>query len=117
MDNKNYLIVDSVEKLEEAIARTREAQKVFAKFQVTRDPAYTTSANLIEDIMTSRRIELWGEGVRFFDLKRLGLGIKRGSNFEPSFCTFTEMAADEDGWTWEIPKTETNNNPACEKNY
>ena len=32
MDTKNYLIVDSVEKLEEAIARTREAQKVFATY-------------------------------------------------------------------------------------
>ena len=29
---KNYLFVDSVEKLEEAIARTREAQKKFATF-------------------------------------------------------------------------------------
>ena len=32
MDSQNYLIVDSVEKLEEAIARTREAQKVFATY-------------------------------------------------------------------------------------
>ena len=32
MDNKNYEIVDSVEKLEEAIKRTREAQKVFATY-------------------------------------------------------------------------------------
>ena len=32
MDKKNYEIVDSVEKLEEAIARTREAQKVFATY-------------------------------------------------------------------------------------
>ena len=32
MDNKNYLFVDSVEKLTEAIARTREAQKVFATY-------------------------------------------------------------------------------------
>ena len=32
MDNKNYLVVDSVEKLEEAIARVREAQKVFATY-------------------------------------------------------------------------------------
>ena len=29
---KNYLVVDSGEKLEEAIARTREAQKKFATF-------------------------------------------------------------------------------------
>ena len=32
MDTKNYLIVDSVEKLEEAIARTREAQQKFATY-------------------------------------------------------------------------------------
>ncbi len=32
METKNYLIVDSVEKLEEAIARTREAQKKFATY-------------------------------------------------------------------------------------
>ena len=32
MDKKNYEIVDSVEKLEEAIARTREAQKIFATY-------------------------------------------------------------------------------------
>ena len=32
MENKNYPIVDSVEKLEEAINRTREAQKVFATY-------------------------------------------------------------------------------------
>ncbi|MBR6579094.1 MAG: aldehyde dehydrogenase family protein, partial [Clostridia bacterium] len=32
MDTKNYFVVDSVENLEEAIARTREAQKKFASF-------------------------------------------------------------------------------------
>ena len=32
MENKTYEIVDSVEKLEEAIARTKEAQKVFATY-------------------------------------------------------------------------------------
>ena len=32
MESKKYLIVDSVEKLEEAIARIREAQKVFATY-------------------------------------------------------------------------------------
>ena len=32
MENKQYEIVDSVEKLEEAIARTREAQRIFATY-------------------------------------------------------------------------------------
>ena len=32
MDKKNYSVVDSVEKLEEAIARTRAAQQIFAEY-------------------------------------------------------------------------------------
>ena len=32
METKNYAIVDSVEKLQEAIARTREAQQKFATY-------------------------------------------------------------------------------------
>ncbi len=32
MDTQNYLVIDSVEKLYEAIARTREAQRVFATY-------------------------------------------------------------------------------------
>ena len=106
--------------LAEAYARggnTAEAQKVFTKFQVTRAPAYTTSENLIEDIMQSRRIELWAEGLRYFDLKRLNLDLVRGRNFDKTFCTFLEKKAGEKGWTWEIPKIETDNNPLCEKNY
>lgn len=105
----------------EAYARggnTAKAQEIFTKFQVTRDPAYVAgNGDLIEEIMTSRRIELWAEGLRYFDLKRLNLPIKRGRNFDITFCTFLEKEAGADGWTWEIPKIETDNNPLCEKNY
>lgn len=108
----------------EALARSgnfTEAQNVFTKFQVTRDPSYISKGNtgeaLIEEIMNSRRIELWAEGFRFYDLKRLHLPIKRGSNFNIAFCTFLEKSADADGWVWEIPKAETDYNPLCTKNY
>ena len=105
----------------EAYARggnTAKAQEIFTKFQITRDPAYVAgNGDLIEEIMTSRRIELWAEGLRYFDLKRLNLPIKRGRNFDITFCTFLEKEAGADGWTWEIPKIETDNNPLCEKNY
>ena len=33
---------------------------------------------LIEEVMTQRRIELWGEGFRWFDLKRLNMDLDRG---------------------------------------
>ena len=106
--------------LAEAYARggqTAKAQEVFRKFQVTRDPSFTTSINLINDIMNSRRIELWAEGLRFFDLKRLNQDLVRGRNFDITFCTFLEKKAGEKGWTWEIPKIETDKNPLCVKNY
>ena len=98
-----------------------KAQEVFTKFQVTRDPEYVGNSNtgsaLAEEIMNSRRVELWGEGFRFTDLKRLNLPIKRGRNFDITFCTFLEKEAGADGWIWEIPKIETDYNSLCEKNY
>lgn len=108
----------------EALARSgqaTEAQTVFTKFQVTRDPSYVSKGNtgnaLIEEIMNSRRVELWGEGFRFYDLKRLHLPIKRGSNFIADFCTFLEMDADAPGWVWEIPKNERDFNPLSTRNH
>lgn len=108
----------------EAYARSNndtKAQEIFTKFQITRDPAYVAQGNtgdaLAEEIMNSRRIELWGEGFRFTDLKRLNLPIKRGRNFDITFCTFLEKEAGADGWIWEIPKIETDYNKLCEKNY
>jgi hypothetical protein len=47
-----------------------------------RDPQYVkttkTGADLIDEVMFQRRVELWGEGLRFFDLKRLNLPLDRG---------------------------------------
>jgi hypothetical protein len=47
-----------------------------------RDPQYVkstkTGTDLIDEIMVQRRVELWGEGFRFFDLKRLNLPVDRG---------------------------------------
>lgn len=107
----------------EALARAgkeSEAQAVFTKFQTTRDPEYKgagAGSALVEEIMNSRRVELWGEGFRFYDLKRLHLPIKRGSNFKIAFCSFLEKGADADGWVWEIPRAETDYNSLCTKNY
>ncbi len=107
----------------EALARAgnnSEAQSVFTQFQITRDPSYVSQGNtgddLAEEIMNSRRIELWGEGFRFYDLKRLHLPIHRGSNFDASFCSFLDKDADDGYWVWQIPKKETDYNSLCNKN-
>ena len=108
----------------EALVRSGQdakAQEVFTKFQITRDPSYVSKGNkgddLAEEIMNSRRIELWGEGFRFPDLKRLHLPIKRGRNFDITFCTFLEKDADAKGWVWEIPNIELEKNLLCRPNH
>ncbi|RYF86217.1 MAG: RagB/SusD family nutrient uptake outer membrane protein, partial [Chitinophagaceae bacterium] len=71
--------------LAEAYARTpgKEAEAKAALFTLAknRDASYTLSANtgqaLINEIMFQRRVELWGEGFRFFDLKRLDQPLDR----------------------------------------
>ena len=50
-----------------------------------RDPKYSVAytADLIDEIIFQKRVELWGEGVLFFDFKRLNMGIDNaysGSN-------------------------------------
>ncbi len=47
-----------------------------------RDASYTCTASSFEDlqdaVFNQKRIELWGEGIIFFDYKRLGKGVDRG---------------------------------------
>ncbi|GHT47131.1 membrane protein [Bacteroidia bacterium] len=108
----------------EAYARAGQngpAQQYLTALLAQRDPGYTpsnTGAALVEEVMNNRRIELWGEGFRWFDLKRLGLPVNRtGTNFASAFCGFLTKAPNADGWVFEIPNAELNNNPLCTKNY
>ena len=81
-----------------------------------RDPEYNTTATgefLVNEIVFQKRIELWGEGLTFFDIKRLNMSVTRGytgTNFEEAkrFNTTGRPA-------WMnicIVQTEKNNNKA-----
>ncbi len=102
--------------------REAKAKEYLQALLKERDPEYkdlgNTGAKLADEIMTHRRIELWGEGFRWFDLKRLGLPLDRtGSNFDATFCGFLHKDPNADGWIFEIPKKETDFNDLIEKNY
>lgn len=46
-----------------------------------------TNSDVIDEIVFQKRIELWGEGQTFFDVKRLDMAVNRaytGSNFYPA---------------------------------
>ena len=96
------------------------AQALFTLVKA-RDPNYVLSTNtgqaLIDEIMKHRRIELWGEGFRFYDLKRLNLPLDRtGGNHVPAVCSILSVPAGDKMWEVLIPRTELNSNPNCVQN-
>ncbi|MBR2031381.1 MAG: RagB/SusD family nutrient uptake outer membrane protein [Alistipes sp.] len=58
-----------------------------------RDPKYTISrtADIIEEIIFQKRVELWGEGILFYDFKRLNIGLDNAyaGNNTPAGLTFS----------------------------
>lgn len=113
--------------LAEANARIpgKEADAANALFTLAknRDPQYTLSTNtgdaLINEIMTQRRVELWGEGFRFFDLKRLNQPLDR--TVVPNYVSASvggvmQVPAGDDKWVFAIPIEELQANPNSVQN-
>lgn len=86
-----------------------------------RDPAYVTSTKtgdaLIEEIMFHRRIELWGEGHRFLDLKRLNQPLNRnGIGHNAAVALIFDVPADDVRWEFLIPRSELDANKLSVQN-
>lgn len=102
----------------EALARggnENQARNVLFELVSTRDPGYTLSTNsgqaLIDEILLQRRIELWGEGFAWFDMKRNGIGLERnytGTN-HAAFGRFNYPAGANE-FLFQIPLRELDNN-------
>lgn len=98
------------------LARTR----LYA-LQSTRDPKYkkstATGDALIEEIMYARRIELWGEGFRFLDLKRLKQALDRnGTGVSTTVASVMTVETGDSRWQWQIPLVEIRANSLIEQN-
>lgn len=115
-----YLI--EAEALARIPGRESDSKAVFTLLEKQRNPSYTTTSSTgtayIEEILNSRRIELWGEGFRFLDLKRLNKALDRtGSNFNATVINnVSSVVAGDKRWTYLIPQSEINANPLCEQN-
>ena len=114
----------------EAIAHTNpaEAAQKLVAFVQTRDPQYmlaaTTSEAVVEAAIWQKRIELWGEGIVFYDMKRLNYSIETGY---PGTNVATDSRIKTEGrapwWNFVIPEKEyiqntilkdTNNPEPCD---
>lgn len=98
-----------------------EAAKVLFDLVKTRDAAYTqstaTGAELMEEILFNRRIELWGEGFRFTDLKRLNVPLNRnGANHLPAVAVLFDVPAGDNQWEFLIPRREIDANKQIVQN-
>lgn len=110
----------------EAEAKARNSDESGARTALfslvsTRNPSYVLSTNsgqaLIDEILFQRRVELWGEGFRFFDLKRLNLPLNRnGSNHQLVLANIFDMPAGSPQWQFLIPRAELNANSKVVQN-
>ncbi|WP_343695524.1 RagB/SusD family nutrient uptake outer membrane protein [Flavobacterium sp.] len=110
----------------EAEAKARlgnaDAANILFEFEKTRNPYYTLSTNsgqaLVDEILLQRRIELWGEGFRFYDLKRTGSALDRtGANHDSGIVNGVMVVDPSDKrWQWLIPRAEINANPLIVQN-
>jgi starch-binding outer membrane protein, SusD/RagB family len=72
-----------------------------------------TAANTLIEIARERRRELFGEGHRWFDLKRTTKTINRNPDCESAAAaagTQCELASNDRAWTWPIPQSEIDAN-------
>ncbi|CAM3984314.1 RagB/SusD family nutrient uptake outer membrane protein [Flavobacterium weaverense] len=110
----------------EAEAKARlgaaDAAQVLFDLVKKRDPFYVLSTKtgqaLADEVMFQRRIELWGEGFRFMDLKRTNSALDRsGANHNTIYTgNVTTVPASDKRWQWLIPKSEINANPLVKQN-
>lgn len=86
-----------------------------------RDPSYVKSTKtgqaLIDDIWINRRIELWGEGFRFLDLKRTNSALDRtGTGATTTLATVLSVPAGDKRWQFLISRREIQTNPTIVQN-
>jgi hypothetical protein len=112
----------------EAEARARqggkdaEARQALFTLVKNRNPSYVLSVNsgqaLIDEIMFHRRVELWGEGFRWLDLKRTNEPLNRNlaPNTNPTISLQMTVPAGDKLWQWLFHQDEINTNPNLVQN-
>ena len=99
-----------------------EAQDALFALISKRDPGYVKSTltgdDLIDHILMHRRAELWGDGQRFLDIKRLNKGMdRRDLGHNPAqWDAASNFSAGDKNFVFLIPKQEMDANPEMVQN-
>jgi hypothetical protein len=94
-----------------------DGAKILSDFvTMYRDESYTftaTSAEEVqEEVFRQRRIELWGEGLNWFDVMRLNTGVDRRGGGYPNASMVFNISSDDPILLWRIPEAEIEANPS-----
>ena len=114
---ENYMYMRAAEMVlieAEAYAHMGDGAKAAQTLKVlmdARQPGWDKMSVTVDDIHLQRRIELWGEGFAYYDLKRLNKGIDRtyeGNNHLAGYDI--AVPARDLRWYYQIPLTEIQEN-------
>ena len=122
-----YLISAEAYALQETPNMTRASKRLndLRKKRIAnlRTSTYTNPEDLMAELRKERLREFIGDGMRLFDLKRWGLGVKRGIPQQRDLCstpgsntTDLDVPAGNYRMTWPIPKDETEVNKQVKQN-
>ena len=93
--------------------KENEAKTMLTTIMKTRNPKYETSATsdaLLQEIELQKRIEMWGEGRRLFDMKRRNESLDRTHAINHSAIAPKEVPAGSKLFIYQIPDKELNAN-------
>lgn len=88
-----------------------KAASVLGELMAKRDIAWKSASVTVDDVLLQRRIELWGEGHGYYDLRRNGKGIDRnyeGTNHTPA--NRIKVPAHDNLWWFQLPLKEITEN-------
>jgi len=94
----------------EAEVRSSGSTTALAELMETRDPSWNKTATL-DEVLLQRRIELWGEGFEYFDMRRNAMPcIRKYEGTNHATNGQYNWAAHVASWNFQIPLSETQNN-------
>lgn len=94
----------------EAEARKSGSSTTLASLMAKRDPSWNATADL-DEVLLQRRIELWGEGFEYFDLRRNAIDcIRKYEGTNHATNGQYDFPAHAKSWNFQIPLREMQNN-------
>jgi len=107
------------------LGRTTDAWEALRPMAVNRDPAIASKITITaSEVMLQRRVELWGEGFRFLDLKRNNEALDRTGTTIVERPTLSSLATvltipipeNDVRWQFLLPRREMETNPGLVQN-